>query len=293
MDFKQIEYFLDVAKTKNITKSSKNLYVSQSTLSKSIKRLEEELNVKLFARRNDGVELTSEGVKLKKYFEASSSNIINVKDLFSDDNDQMQTLKISMIPDLYPLFHEQIKKYEQLYPHIKLEFREGTFLQFEKDLLLGNTDVCICGIIDEEMGPNIICNKAIDDKVKAFVKKEDRFLEDRVYSICEFKDLSLYSVKSSPVIDKEVKKRLKNSDCLNENIIDVYGWRFSMNMIYMNGGIVYLASIFEKAYSNENIISLDTDLDLYIGLYTCYCDNNNKTQDKINFCEIIKDALIH
>ena len=53
--------FYTVAKTGNISKAAKELYISQPAISKSIQKLEESVECKLFARRSRGVVLTEEG----------------------------------------------------------------------------------------------------------------------------------------------------------------------------------------------------------------------------------------
>ena len=47
----EIETFLMIVKTKNITKTAENLFLSQPTVSHRLKCLEEELNVKLLTRK--------------------------------------------------------------------------------------------------------------------------------------------------------------------------------------------------------------------------------------------------
>ena len=61
MDLTQLEYFKSVAKWENITKASKELYVSQPTLSQSISRLEDGLGVDLFDRRAGKLHLNDAG----------------------------------------------------------------------------------------------------------------------------------------------------------------------------------------------------------------------------------------
>lgn len=53
--------FYTVANTGNISKAAKELYISQPAISKSIQKLEECLNCKLFSRSSRGVVLTEEG----------------------------------------------------------------------------------------------------------------------------------------------------------------------------------------------------------------------------------------
>ena len=53
--------FYTVANAGNISKAAKELYISQPAISKSIQKLEESLNCKLFSRSSRGVILTEEG----------------------------------------------------------------------------------------------------------------------------------------------------------------------------------------------------------------------------------------
>ncbi len=61
MNTRVLHYFLVVAKEKNISRAAKLLHVSQPTLSKQLKELEEELNVTLFIRGAREIRLTSAG----------------------------------------------------------------------------------------------------------------------------------------------------------------------------------------------------------------------------------------
>lgn len=61
MNLRQLEYFLAVAEHGSILKASQAIYVSQPSVSVQVKSLEDELGVRLFERRHDGVVLTAEG----------------------------------------------------------------------------------------------------------------------------------------------------------------------------------------------------------------------------------------
>lgn len=66
MEIRVLRYFLEVAREENITKSAAYLHISQPTLSRQLKELEEELGKKLFVRSNYSVKLTEEGMLLRK-----------------------------------------------------------------------------------------------------------------------------------------------------------------------------------------------------------------------------------
>lgn len=66
MELRTLRYFLETAREENMTRAAQRLHVSQSTLSKQLKGLEEELGRRLFIRHSFSIELTPEGMLLRK-----------------------------------------------------------------------------------------------------------------------------------------------------------------------------------------------------------------------------------
>lgn len=66
MELRVLKYFLEIAKTGNMTRAAEILHVVQPTLSKQIQELEDELGRKLFTRTRKGLTLTEEGMILKQ-----------------------------------------------------------------------------------------------------------------------------------------------------------------------------------------------------------------------------------
>lgn len=58
MEIRVLRYFLEVAREENITKAAAFLHVSQPTLSRQLKELEEELGRPLFVRSSHRIHLT-------------------------------------------------------------------------------------------------------------------------------------------------------------------------------------------------------------------------------------------
>lgn len=65
MEIRTLRYFLAVAREENMTRAAEILHVTQPTLSKQLKSLEEELGKKLFTRHSFSIKLTDEGVLLR------------------------------------------------------------------------------------------------------------------------------------------------------------------------------------------------------------------------------------
>lgn len=69
MEIRVLRYFLEIAREGNMTRAAKRLHVTQPTLSKQMKELEQELGKKLFRRSSTSVSLTDEGMLLRKRVE--------------------------------------------------------------------------------------------------------------------------------------------------------------------------------------------------------------------------------
>ncbi|WP_302558068.1 LysR family transcriptional regulator [Holdemania filiformis] len=66
MDIRVLEYFLVTAQEENITKAAQRLHLTQPTLSRQLKQLEDELGTILFQRTNHSVLLTNEGILFRR-----------------------------------------------------------------------------------------------------------------------------------------------------------------------------------------------------------------------------------
>lgn len=66
MEFRVLQYFLAVAREQSFTSAADYLHLSQPTLSRQLKDLEDELGKQLFVRSNRGITLTDEGLILRK-----------------------------------------------------------------------------------------------------------------------------------------------------------------------------------------------------------------------------------
>lgn len=67
MNITQLKYVLEVAASSSMREASTKLYVSQPALSASIRELEDELGILIFARTNKGISLTDDGREFLTY----------------------------------------------------------------------------------------------------------------------------------------------------------------------------------------------------------------------------------
>lgn len=84
MDFLQLEYFVELSRINNVTRTAEKLHISQPALSQLIKKLESELSVPLFYREPGGLVLTEEGQLFLNY---AIKTLTDRKEIYQKIND--------------------------------------------------------------------------------------------------------------------------------------------------------------------------------------------------------------
>ena len=124
MEIRVLRYFLEVAREENITKSAAYLHISQPTLSRQLKDLEEELGKKLFVRSNYSVRLTEEGMLLRKRAE----DILAMVDKTTEEFKALDEINGGDIhigcaeSDGFKYFAQAAKELQEKYPRIRCHF---------------------------------------------------------------------------------------------------------------------------------------------------------------------------
>ncbi|MGE7936048.1 LysR family transcriptional regulator [Bacillus paramycoides] len=99
MDLEAVRSFIEVKKTRSLSKASKLLHISQPALSKQIQRLEADLEVTLLKRSAQGVELTKAGELFIKRMSPILEQIYEVKTEMKEFQEK-QKISIGILPSL-------------------------------------------------------------------------------------------------------------------------------------------------------------------------------------------------
>lgn len=114
--------FYTVANAGNISKAAKELFISQPAISKSIQKLEENINCRLFVRSSRGVALTEEGELLYSYVKNAFETLtLGEEKLHRSIELGMGHLKIGVSSTLCKyLLLPYLKEFIKHYPHISI-----------------------------------------------------------------------------------------------------------------------------------------------------------------------------
>lgn len=101
MRVESIEYILEIAKCGSISSASRKLFMQQTTLSATIKSVENELGYRIFDRQYDGVVLTEQG----KLFVNLAEPMLEYYQLMKEINDnKKEVITLHFNSVLYNLF---------------------------------------------------------------------------------------------------------------------------------------------------------------------------------------------
>ena len=87
LNMNSLKIFLEVANSNSFLEASNKLYVSQPAISKSMSKLEENLNVTLFYRTNKGISLTPSGEILYNYLKKAEDLLLTCQRELTSIND--------------------------------------------------------------------------------------------------------------------------------------------------------------------------------------------------------------
>ena len=145
MDIRSLRYFLAVAREENMTRAAELLHVTQPTLSKTLKSLEEELGKKLFTRRSFSIRLTDEGMLLRDRAEDLVAMADKIEQEFIMLDDITGGDLYFGLAESYQIRHlaREIRKFKAAYPGLNYHITSGDTEQVTEKLDKGLLDFAV------------------------------------------------------------------------------------------------------------------------------------------------------
>lgn len=141
----KLSYFYEVANCKSMKKAAQKVFITQPSLSKSMKLLEEVIGHDLFVRLPRGVRLTPEGETLYSYCHELFSSLEDLEKKLDHGDDPMAgTLRIGTYDSIgiyfWPSF---LREFLPKYPNLTLELTTGRSSQMRDKLERGEIDIAL------------------------------------------------------------------------------------------------------------------------------------------------------
>lgn len=180
MTIQQIKYFLVLAKELHFWRTAEKVFIAQSSLSRQIKSLEEELDIQLFERDKRNVKLTNAGKFLQEHWTEKINEFDQIRRQAKKIHEGASgTISITYPGSIaYNFLPDFLKILSNNLPDLKLELTEPTDENHEKLLLDYQTDLAFSR--DKIKNVNIDSLKLYSEPICLVVPKNHRFTSNPI-----------------------------------------------------------------------------------------------------------------
>lgn len=191
MTLTQLEYFCTVCRYHSITRAAEALYVSQPTISTSIRDLEKEFHLRLFNHGKNRISLTKDG---EAFYQKAEYILRQTQELYTDFSnieENRHPLRIGIPPMISTVFFPRVTDQFQEKYNIPIQL-------FEYGSIRART------LIDNEQLDVAMANMDFYnlDKYNSYVMMEDRYVYcvSRNHRYAGEKEITMEMLKDEPII---------------------------------------------------------------------------------------------
>jgi DNA-binding transcriptional LysR family regulator len=211
----QLRILKAIATEKNFTKAAEILYLSQPSLSKQIKTLEQNLNITLINRENNKISLTENGKVFLQYAERilalCEESCRALIDLKNGDRGNLtvgasQTIGTYLMPRVLALF-------AQNYPQIDLKVQVNSTRLIANNVLNREIDIAVVGgEIPQELKKNLTIKHLVEDELSLIISKSHPFAKKRKIKKENLYYLNFITLNSNSTIRKFIDNILMQNE---------------------------------------------------------------------------------
>jgi DNA-binding transcriptional LysR family regulator len=228
----QLRILKAIATEKNFTKAGKLLYLSQPSLSKQIKTLENNLDVLLINRENNKISLTENGKVFLQYSERilalCEESCRALIDLKNGERGNLtvgasQTIGTYLMPRVLALF-------AQNYSQIDLKVQVNSTRIIAKNIINREIDIAVVGgEIPYELKKNLTVESFVEDEFSLIVSKSHPFSSKKLITKEDLYHLNFITLNSNSTIRKFI------DNILSQNQIETNQLKIIMQLNSIEG----------------------------------------------------------
>lgn len=266
MEVRQLEYFVAVCDHMNMTKAAEYLHVAQPSITNSIKRLEAELDVKLFNRIKKKIEITEEG----KIFYSRCKEILTLMD---DAKEEMQdfnrmnkgTLSIGIPPMIGTyLFPSIFSAFKKQYPEVELKLHE--FGSVETRNLLINKALDLAIVITSDLSDDLMAHEISRSKIVLCVGENHALAEKKTVSFKEIIEEPVILLKEGFYHRAIIMSLYEQNGAVPNEVLSSSQLETIKAMVAEGEGISFLLEEIIDQRSDIVAIPLEEELEINIGV---------------------------
>lgn len=248
-----MQYLIEVARLKSFTKAAEALYITQPTISKTIKGIEEELGVVLFDRLGKKIELTDAG----QIIVGQAQQIVTSFQNLTAELDDLRNLKKGHIRIGLPpmvgssFFPKVIGQFHHRYPEITIQLIEDGAKKVESDVASGALEVGVVVLPTVQEG--LISFPFVEEKLNLVVHPTHPLAERKAAELSELAQDGFVLFREDFTLHDRIINECGKAGFQPHVIYESSQWDLISEMVAVGLGITLLPETICREIDDERV----------------------------------------
>ena len=240
MDARTLRYFVEVVKQQSFTRAAETLYVTQPTISKMLKQLEEELDRPLLMREGRRLLLTDSGPAVYPHGLAILDEFKQLEAELEDIGSLKKgRLRLGIPPMVGTQMADLIRDFRRQYPGIELMIAEFGGLTVQQAVMSGELDVALTAL-SAETEPTLNVQPLFSHPLCAVVPRAERWLSRATVSLAELGEWPILIYNEDFALHRHLINAFQAAGVAPQIAVRSGQWDFLAAMVEAGIGIAIL-----------------------------------------------------
>ncbi|WP_342441129.1 LysR family transcriptional regulator [Lysinibacillus sp. FSL K6-0057] len=256
IQLKDLDIFVKVAEHNSFTKASEVLFIAQPSLSKSVQKLEKELNVTLFDRSNRKLRLTEVGMIVYEKSKAILSTLESISTSIADLSELVTgNLKVGVSHIVGTLFFPKVAQvYVNKFPGVTLEIFEEGGLVIEKHIERGLVDIGF--VVLTKKNEHLKHTPIYNDEFVLCVSSKHPLSNLKIVSLVDLIDENFIFFSKKWALHELVVNACKDVGFIPKVAFESEQWDLIIELVSAQLGITLIPKILASKLNDVDIVSI-------------------------------------
>lgn len=268
MDVRALRYFTEVVRQQSFTRAAEKLYVTQPTISKMVRQLEEELGCTLLLREGRRLHLTDSGQAVYQRGLAILQEFHQLEAQIGDIN-QLKTgeLRLGIPPMVGMQIAGSISAFRRRYPGVQLKISESGGLTVQQAVLNGSLDIAITALpLDPDVSLNTL--ELMQHPLCVLLPRKPQWRNRSSLTLTELAQHPLLILHEAFSLNRQLMKAFQRQGLTPDIVLRSAQWDFLAAMVQAEMGLAILPEPICQRLDKRSLLwlPLESELQWSLGL---------------------------
>ena len=268
MDVRALRYFTEVVRQQSFTRAAEKLFVTQPTISKMLRQLEEELGCTLLLREGRKLHLTDSGQAVYQRGLAILQEFHQLEAQIGDINElKTGELRLGIPPMVGMQIAGSISAFRRRYPGVQLKIVESGGLTVQQAVLNGGLDIALTALpVDAELPLNTL--ELMRHPLCVLLPRQAQWLSRSGLGLAELANHPLLILNEEFSLNRQLMKAFQRQRLTPDIAIRSAQWDLLAEMVQAGMGLAILPEPICQRLDKQSLLwlPLESELQWSLGL---------------------------